>query len=206
MVPFAETMTSGAAPDSSVAMDVAERHRQHIGRWFYDCSYDMHRGLGDMYVADPRFTATYDDVAPGLAVFVRESSRMRLVRVQGVEAFRAWGNPTPLDLGGAIRSSWGRVAPRAPDHVAGAVSVHVRALGLSRFPGTGDGPVTLWRARNNSDGRGGAHALRTHKPLKDLDLTHAPSPPTVLSRGPGSSPATASNALAKAGELPGPPA
>jgi hypothetical protein len=26
-----------------------------------------------MYVADPRFTATYDDVAPGLAVYVRDA-------------------------------------------------------------------------------------------------------------------------------------
>jgi DNA-binding transcriptional MerR regulator len=70
---YADAMSSGAAPDSSVAMDAAERHRQHIGRWFYDCSYDMHRGLGDMYVADPRFTATYDEVAPGLAVYVRDA-------------------------------------------------------------------------------------------------------------------------------------
>jgi DNA-binding transcriptional MerR regulator len=70
---YADAMASGASTDSSVAMDAAERHRQHIGRWFYDCSYDMHRGLGDMYVADPRFTATYDEVAPGLAVFVRDA-------------------------------------------------------------------------------------------------------------------------------------
>jgi DNA-binding transcriptional MerR regulator len=70
---YADAMTSGAAPESSVAMDAAERHRQHIGRWFYECSFDMHRGLGDMYVADPRFTAAYDDVAPGLAVFVRDA-------------------------------------------------------------------------------------------------------------------------------------
>ncbi len=70
---YANAMTSGAAPESWVAMDVAEQHRQHIGRWFYDCSYDMHRGLGDIYVADPRFTATYDEVAPGLAVFVRDA-------------------------------------------------------------------------------------------------------------------------------------
>jgi DNA-binding transcriptional MerR regulator len=70
---YADAMASGAAPHSSVAMDAAERHRQHIGQWFYDCSYDMHRGLGDMYVADPRFTAAYDEVALGLAVFVRDA-------------------------------------------------------------------------------------------------------------------------------------
>jgi len=31
------------------------------------------RGLGQMYVDDPRFTATYDKVRPGLAVFMRDA-------------------------------------------------------------------------------------------------------------------------------------
>jgi DNA-binding transcriptional MerR regulator len=55
------------------AMDLAERHRGHISRWFYLCTYDIHRGLADMYVSDPRFTATYDELAPGLAGYVRQA-------------------------------------------------------------------------------------------------------------------------------------
>ena len=31
----------------------------------------MHRNLAEMYVADPRFAANYDRVAPGLAAYVR---------------------------------------------------------------------------------------------------------------------------------------
>ncbi len=31
------------------AMDMAEEHRQHIGKWFYDCSYEHHGCLGAMY-------------------------------------------------------------------------------------------------------------------------------------------------------------
>ncbi len=54
-------------------MDLAEEHRQHISRWFYDCSLEIHRGLGDMYVADPRFTSTYEAIAPGLAQYVRDA-------------------------------------------------------------------------------------------------------------------------------------
>jgi hypothetical protein len=54
-------------------MDVAERHREHLGRWFYDCSPEMHKGLGDMFVADPRFAANYEQVAEGLAVYVRDA-------------------------------------------------------------------------------------------------------------------------------------
>lgn len=35
----------------------------------------MHEGLGEMYVSDPRFTATYDAVRPGLAVYLRDAIR-----------------------------------------------------------------------------------------------------------------------------------
>ncbi len=66
-------MQAGLAPDSPEAMDAAEAHRASISRWFYDCGYDMHRGLADMYVADPRFTAHYDKLAVGLAAFVRDA-------------------------------------------------------------------------------------------------------------------------------------
>jgi len=33
----------------------------------------MHRGLADMYLADPRFTKTYDDREPGLAQYVHDA-------------------------------------------------------------------------------------------------------------------------------------
>lgn len=66
-------MQAGLPADSDEAVDAAEAHRQQISRWFYDCSYEIHRGLGDMYVQDPRFTATYEDMAPGLATYVRDA-------------------------------------------------------------------------------------------------------------------------------------
>jgi MerR family transcriptional regulator, thiopeptide resistance regulator len=70
---FAAAQASGAAPDSATAMDVAERHREFISRWFYDCSPQVHRGLGDMYVADGRFAATYESVSAGLAAYIRDA-------------------------------------------------------------------------------------------------------------------------------------
>ncbi|MFB4280226.1 MULTISPECIES: TipAS antibiotic-recognition domain-containing protein [unclassified Nonomuraea] len=66
---MAEAMRSGAPADGDLAMDLAEEHRAHITRWCYDCTYEIHRGLGDMYVADPRFTASIDRTAPGLAAY-----------------------------------------------------------------------------------------------------------------------------------------
>ncbi len=66
-------MQAGHGPTSTEAMDAAEAHRANISRWFYDCDYAVHRGLADMYVADPRFTASYDQRAPGLAAFVHDA-------------------------------------------------------------------------------------------------------------------------------------
>lgn len=56
---FADLMRSGERASGERARAVAERHRQHISRWFYRCAPDMHRALGEMYVADQRFAAGY---------------------------------------------------------------------------------------------------------------------------------------------------
>ncbi len=68
-------LEAGEAPDGEKARQGAERLRQHIERWFYPCSLEMHVGLADMYEADPRFRAHYDDRANGLARFVAEAIR-----------------------------------------------------------------------------------------------------------------------------------
>ncbi len=67
---FVALMAAGEPADGEAARAVAEEHRQHIGRRFYDCPPEMHAGLGRMYVADERFTATYEALAPGLAQYV----------------------------------------------------------------------------------------------------------------------------------------
>jgi MerR family transcriptional regulator, thiopeptide resistance regulator len=66
-------MEAGVEPRSTEAMDLAEEHRQHICRFFYGCSYEIHKGLAEMYVADERFTATYEAVGRGFAAYIREA-------------------------------------------------------------------------------------------------------------------------------------
>ncbi|MFF5448876.1 MerR family transcriptional regulator [Streptomyces sp. NPDC012888] len=73
-------MDTGAAPDSAEAMDLAEEHRGWLTQNHYDCDYEMHTCLGEMYVADERFTATYDAFRPGLAVFLRDAILANAVR------------------------------------------------------------------------------------------------------------------------------
>lgn len=70
---FVAAMEAGLPATSTEAMDAAELARQHVTTWFYDLSPDMHRNLADMYVADPRFTRTYEDVRPGMAAYVRDA-------------------------------------------------------------------------------------------------------------------------------------
>ena len=79
---FTDAMDAGEPPTSEMAMDAAELHRASMQR-FYDCSYEMHRGLADMYVSDPRFTATYDEIRPGMAHYVRDAIHANADRHQG---------------------------------------------------------------------------------------------------------------------------
>ena len=70
---FAALMDSGAPADGPEAMALAEEHRQLITHWWYDCSYEIHTGLADMYVADPRFTEYFETIRPGMAAYLNEA-------------------------------------------------------------------------------------------------------------------------------------
>jgi hypothetical protein len=70
---FAAAMDAGLPPTSAVAMDAAEKHRLHIQRFFYDITPELHRDLGDRYVADPRFTKNYESIRAGMAQYVRDA-------------------------------------------------------------------------------------------------------------------------------------
>jgi hypothetical protein len=77
---FLEAMQAAAPATSERAMNLAERHRQHITSWFYDCDHAQHGGLASMYVGDPRFTKTYDDLAPGLAQYIHDTIQANATR------------------------------------------------------------------------------------------------------------------------------
>lgn len=66
---FADAKRRGVDPTGDEGAALAERHRASIEQ-FYDCSYAQQRCLADMYLADERFTQTYDALEPGLAQWV----------------------------------------------------------------------------------------------------------------------------------------
>jgi MerR family transcriptional regulator, thiopeptide resistance regulator len=80
---LAAAVLAGQPADGPEAMDAAEAHRRQIDAAFYPCSYEMHTGLARMYVADPRFTATYEAVAPGLAGYLHDAILANAARREG---------------------------------------------------------------------------------------------------------------------------
>ena len=70
---FLALMKAGTPAADPAATAVAERHRAYISKWFYECSPEIHAGLGAMYVTDPRFTASIDRAGPGLARYMSEA-------------------------------------------------------------------------------------------------------------------------------------
>ncbi|MBX6749369.1 MAG: MerR family transcriptional regulator [Micromonosporaceae bacterium] len=70
---FIEALEAGVPATSQPAMDLAEEHRALITEHFYECTYDIHVGLAEMYLADDRFRAHYDDQRPGLAQYVHDA-------------------------------------------------------------------------------------------------------------------------------------
>lgn len=67
-----EMMNSGLTPDSAEIQEMIGKHYEGL-RTFYEPNYEMYKGLGQMYVDDPRFTAFYEKFGKGLAVFMRDA-------------------------------------------------------------------------------------------------------------------------------------
>jgi len=63
----------GLPANSERAMDGAEAHRKSISDWWYDCTYQIHTGLASMYLANPRFTAHYENQQAGLAKYIHDA-------------------------------------------------------------------------------------------------------------------------------------
>lgn len=66
---FIALMEAGVAPDSPEAMALAEEHRQHLSKWFYDLPVEFYANMAQIWVNDPRFTKNIDKPKPGLAAY-----------------------------------------------------------------------------------------------------------------------------------------
>lgn len=68
---FINSMDKGY--DSPQAQEAVKEWQKNITKNFYNCTNDILRGLGDMYINDERFTKNIDKYKPGLAIFLKDA-------------------------------------------------------------------------------------------------------------------------------------
>ncbi len=68
----AELMKKEFSFNSVEVQKQVDRFYQHLHH-FYEPSYELFKGLGQMYVDDPRFTKVYEKRAEGFAAFMRDA-------------------------------------------------------------------------------------------------------------------------------------
>ena len=75
----AAAQAAGQPADSVAVMDIAERHRLAIDRWFYPCGEALHVELAAGYEADERFARSIDRfgerLTPFLCAAIRANAR-----------------------------------------------------------------------------------------------------------------------------------
>jgi len=72
---IAELFKTGYAPESNEVQNVIAKHYKWVCS-FWTPTKAAYIGLGEMYVTDPRFTATYDNIVSGLATFMQNSMKI----------------------------------------------------------------------------------------------------------------------------------
>lgn len=73
---FEETLKAAfdiGDPAGELAQQACDLHRQWLCVFYPRYSKEYHKGLGEMYVADERFRANYDKLAPGCTEFLRDA-------------------------------------------------------------------------------------------------------------------------------------
>jgi len=71
-----ETLTAAFKtndPAGELAQKACDIHRQWLCVFYPKYSKEYHKGLAEMYVADERFKANYDKLAPGCTEFLRDA-------------------------------------------------------------------------------------------------------------------------------------
>ena len=66
---FIALMEAGVPSDSPEAMALAEEHRAHISKWFYNLPLEFYANMASIWVNDPRFTKNIDKPKRGLAAY-----------------------------------------------------------------------------------------------------------------------------------------
>ncbi|MGL4606913.1 MAG: MerR family transcriptional regulator [Eubacteriaceae bacterium] len=63
-------------PEAPEVQELVEKWKNYISKNFYACNNEILKGLGEMYVADERFTKNIDQHCEGLAQFMSDAIRI----------------------------------------------------------------------------------------------------------------------------------
>jgi len=69
----ADAFDRGLPTDSPEVQAWIERWFKSINQNFYTCTLEIFAGLANMYVEDERFTATYEEIRSGMAVYMQQA-------------------------------------------------------------------------------------------------------------------------------------
>ena len=72
---LAAAVRAGEVPAGAEGRRIAELHRRWLSYTWTAYTPQAHRGLAELYTADGRFTAYYDQEVPGCAEFLRQAVR-----------------------------------------------------------------------------------------------------------------------------------
>ena len=61
------------SPFSKEAQDLVVKWQNHITKYYYNCTKEILKGLGEMYIADERFTKNINKFGEGTAEFMSEA-------------------------------------------------------------------------------------------------------------------------------------
>ena len=63
-------------PSSEKAQKACELHKKWLCYFWDDYTKEAHINIAQMYIDDPRFTAYYDKIKPGCAVFLKDAIKI----------------------------------------------------------------------------------------------------------------------------------
>ncbi len=70
---FATAFGNSVDFKSVEVQEIVQAHRAAISKWFYECSVEMQKQLGSLYISDERFKKYYDGRVRGLAQYVHDA-------------------------------------------------------------------------------------------------------------------------------------
>ena len=70
---LAQAVKTGAYPTDEIGKQVYDLHRRWLSYTLSDTTPEQLKGIASLYLADPRFTAYYDQQVPGCAKFLCEA-------------------------------------------------------------------------------------------------------------------------------------